>query len=232
MEQKKKPLWTYKLYPYWKMLVSSGQYNLDDKWLDFYTFNADVGLRPQGHSLKQVNPSNPIGPNNFVWAESIIKVGKLKDPIRQAFSSMWHRCVSVRSPEFHNYGGRGIKVCDRWKSFEQFKADMGPRPQGYSLERKDVNGNYSPENCVWADIVTQARNKRCTIYVYHCGMKLDLMTACQLTGKNYKTIAGGHWGGSHQARFEASGLERADKKVRRLLRAESKASEQAEKTST
>lgn len=69
----------------------------------------------------------------------------------------------VSNPNFEgyaNYGGRGIRVCSRWDSFENFLADMGPCPQGLTLERKDVNGHYEPSNCVWATRTEQSRNQR------------------------------------------------------------------------
>lgn len=84
------------------------------------------------------------------------------------FNSMKQRCSNSRCKEYKNYGGRGIKVCDRWlgsNGFDNFLQDMGQRPDGTSLDRIDVNGDYCPENCRWADKHTQANNRRNNIYI-------------------------------------------------------------------
>jgi hypothetical protein len=80
----------------------------------------------------------------------------------EAWCSMVGRCETETDTNYHNYGARGIAVCDRWRSsFENFLADMGKRPSSrHSIDRTNVNGDYTPDNCRWATKEEQMRNRR------------------------------------------------------------------------
>lgn len=87
---------------------------------------------------------------------------------------MLGRCLNPRHPEFRNYGGRGISVSPRWRAFTAFLDDMGPRPNGATLERVDVNGHYAPDNCRWATPAEQANNRRNNRFLEHDGLRLTV----------------------------------------------------------
>lgn len=106
-----------------------------------------------------------------------------------AWSELKQRCNNPKEPQYKNYGARGIKVCDRWlHSFENFFADMGKAPDGYSIDRIDVNGDYCPENCRWADNETQQYNRRDTVKITFDGITETLLYWSKKTGIPAKNL--------------------------------------------
>lgn len=94
------------------------------------------------------NPSKPVH-------------GMTGTPTYKSWDAMRRRCGTPTDKDFPRYGGRGIRVCERWQnSFQAFVADMGIRPPQTTLDRVDVNGNYEPGNCRWATVVQQNNNRR------------------------------------------------------------------------
>jgi hypothetical protein len=100
--------------------------------------------------------------------------------MRQIWTGMKHRC-SAESGD-HNYWGRGIRVCDRWQSFDNFYADMGEPPEGWSIDRIDNDGNYEPGNCRWATAQEQANNKRVSRFFNFNGRSATLAQWATITG--------------------------------------------------
>jgi len=106
-------------------------------------------------------------------------IGK-ETPTYRTWSKMIWRCNTKTGKSWNLYGQRGIKVCDRWKLFENFLADMGERPDGMTLDRfPDQNGNYEPKNCRWATPKQQAQNRRGNIFVEYQGERLVIAEACR-----------------------------------------------------
>jgi len=107
-----------------------------------------------------------------------------------AWQSMIARCFNPKTKNYHNYGGRGITVCDRWKeSIANFIFDMGiPDNKSLTLERINVNGNYEPSNCKWASMKDQQRNKRNNNVIEFNGESLCMSEWCEKLGLNKSTL--------------------------------------------
>jgi len=76
------------------------------------------------------------------------------------WANMIQRCTNPNHDAYHHYGGRGIKICERWMNFQNFLQDMGERPEGLIIDRKNNDGNYEPGNCRWVTYKVNANNRR------------------------------------------------------------------------
>lgn len=104
---------------------------------------------------------------------------------------MKRRCLEINNPVYHNYGGRGVKICDRWlNSFENFLSDMGNAPSlKHSLDRyPNVNGDYEPSNCRWATSVEQNNNKQKTVKITYKGRTQSMKDWCRELNLPYGRI--------------------------------------------
>lgn len=103
-------------------------------------------------------------------------------PTHNSWCAMKQRCNYVGSEGYAYYGGRGIKVCERWNDFAAFLEDMGERPEGHTIERKDTDGDYEPGNCIWATMAQQQRNRRSTILIERNGITKCVKDWCNELG--------------------------------------------------
>lgn len=116
------------------------------------------------------------------------KHGKNRTPTYVVWSNMLARCTNPNLRDYKNYGGRGITICDQWRTFEGFFADMGERPDGLTLERIDVDGNYDPANCKWATPKEQANNWRKSIRATYMGKSYTAMQLSEMLNVSHERV--------------------------------------------
>lgn len=114
--------------------------------------------------------------------------GMVHSQTYESWTGMKQRCNNPRNCNYKLYGLRGIKVCEEWNSFKNFLKDMGESPQGGSIERIDVNGDYCKSNCRWANVIDQANNKTNSIYLTYNNETKTLAQWSRLLGIKVCTI--------------------------------------------
>lgn len=121
--------------------------------------------------------------------------GGSKTRTYKIWAHMKARCQKPYMASYQMYGGRGIKVCDRWLKFRNFLADMGEAPPDHSIDRIDNEGHYCPENCRWATAKEQANNRRNNIVIAYKDREMTLAQWGEFLNINYETIAWRHKSG-------------------------------------
>ncbi len=107
-----------------------------------------------------------------------------------SWCSMIQRCLNPNNDAYDRYGGAGIKICKRWRSFENFRDDMGPRPsRDYCIERINNSDGYYPSNCRWATMKEQSNNRRTNRVIEHDGLILTVAQWGARLGMQGQTIA-------------------------------------------
>lgn len=115
--------------------------------------------------------------------------GMTGTPTYNSWQRMLARCFNPNTVRFESWGGRGITVCDAWRSFENFFADMGKCPPGMSLDRyPNRDGNYELENCRWATPTEQSTNRKTTRWITLCGEEMSLKAACGQFGLDDRMV--------------------------------------------
>lgn len=118
-----------------------------------------------------------------------LRHGMSGTPEHRAWVDMKSRCSNGNDSRYQSYGGRGIAICERWSSFENFYADMGKRPScNHSLDRIDNDGNYEPRNCRWATRGQQQANRRNTLTVTAAGINLPMSEWSRVVGVSYSAL--------------------------------------------
>jgi hypothetical protein len=111
-------------------------------------------------------------------------------PEYKIWSGIVQRCTNPKRENYPKYGGRGIKLCERWRVFANFYADMGARPSpDHSIDRTDTDGDYAPENCRWATSKEQANNGRHNRWIELNGERKTMKQWSEHLGINYYTLA-------------------------------------------
>jgi hypothetical protein len=122
--------------------------------------------------------------------------GYASSKVYQCWKNLRKRCDYPSDNHYHLYGARGIAVCERWRTFENFLADMGdpPTPE-HSIERRDNNGDYEPGNCIWATGDVQRRNTRINVNITFLGLTMCATDWSAWSGINQTTLRRRYYGG-------------------------------------
>ena len=172
-------------------LVAVRRAGRDRNGITWWHCRCDCGNRHKvrGSNLRDGNTKSCGCWRNYVgrYKEGLTHGGYYSRTYR-SWWGMRQRCDDKKNPSYPAYGGRGIRICKRWREFETFRADMGEAPAGMSLDRIDNDGDYSPENCRWATQKQQSRNTRVNRYLTYKGKRRCVMEWSEVLGIPYSRL--------------------------------------------
>lgn len=124
-------------------------------------------------------------------------------PWYNSYRCMMSRCYREKDASYKHYGGRGIKVCDEWHDITQFEKWVNSNPyfDGATLDRINVDGNYEPDNCRWATMFEQDKNRRNSILIEYKGDRYNITELSRITGINRSTLNNRYWRGDRGDRL-------------------------------
>lgn len=140
-----------------------------------------------GYSLRKGRSTSCGCAHKEMVSNLFRKHGMSGTQIYTIWTAMVDRCTNPKAKRYKDYGGRGVSICDRWLTFDNFYSDMGDYKEGMSIDRIDNNIGYSPENCRWTDDISQANNKRNNVLVSLFGRTQTLAQWCREIGVKYST---------------------------------------------
>lgn len=171
----------------WTVLGKSERTNVDGE-RPYFSCRCDCGTVGEVHrsGLTSGNSSSC----GCLHRETVTKHGRSQSDVYGIWGTMIYRCTNPNAHGYENYGGRGIRVCDRWaRSFEAFLEDMGPRPSPkHTIDRIDNYGHYEPGNVRWATKKEQSRNTRRNHVLEHFGRSMTIAEWAEETGLSFTTI--------------------------------------------
>lgn len=174
------------------MLVAMYFSHVSEKGNHYWACRCECGVEKKipSSSLRKAYPSCGCRRDGMLKNGMMHRThGMAKSTEFHIYNSMVQRCTNPNSHAYGDYGGRGIYVCERWlESFENFFADMGSRPQGTSLDRRDNNLGYCPENCRWATKHEQANNTRANRVIEFRGERMTMSQWARKSNLQIQTL--------------------------------------------
>lgn len=169
-------------------LVAESKLGKADRWAWLCKCDCGAMVKTSGYSLTAGRIVSCRCFRAEILAGQQIVHGMCKTPTWNVWHGIIKRCTQINCEAYPNYGGRGIRVCDKWLTFQGFYEDMGERPAGLTIERKDVNGHYCKSNCEWIPRAAQQLNTRRTHLVDLDGERMPLKVACLKLGVRYSRV--------------------------------------------